>query len=69
MLWGLRDVSYLCDVLIFLVMIGVVCVGLYVYDEFMSVTSSASALKNLFIRLKMPAAVVKILPILASSVT
>ena len=48
---------------------GVVCVGLNVYDEFMSVTSSASAVKNMLIRFKIPAAVVKILPILASSVS
>ena len=47
----------------------VVCVGLNVYDEFMSVKSSASAVKNMLIRLKIPAAVVKILPILASSVS
>jgi hypothetical protein len=48
---------------------GVVCVGLNVYDEFMSATSSASAVKNMLIRFKMPATVVKILPILASSVS
>lgn len=48
---------------------GVVCVGLNVYDEFISATSSASAVKNMLIRFKMPATVVKILPILASSVS
>lgn len=47
---------------------GVVRVGLNVYDEFMSVKSSVSAVKNMLISFKMPAAVVKILPILESSV-
>jgi len=48
---------------------GAVCAGLNVYDEFRSVTSSASDVKNMLIRFKMPATVVKILPILASSVS